>query len=109
LASRYNLSATVIMLRARTVTQNAADATFTLQNRLLGESNNSDPSHGLSLNSSIVHHFYRTPSYGLGSIFFNPAKENATFGAPPQVSLRSSGSVQYAVFSWYRCFPLYNK
>jgi hypothetical protein len=85
--SAYNMSATVVMLRARTTAQKAARAEFTLQNRLLGETNQTHPSAGLSLNSSIVHHFYRTASFGLGSIFFNPAKQNATFGAPPQESM----------------------
>lgn len=86
-SSTYNMSATVVMLRARTAAQKAAGAEFTLQNRLLGEGNVTHPSAGLSLNSSIVHHFYRTASYGLGSLFFNPTKDNATFGAPPQESM----------------------
>ena len=42
---------------------------------------------GLSLNSSIVHNFYATASFGLGSIFFLPGKENVSIGAPPQESM----------------------
>jgi hypothetical protein len=55
----------------------------TMQNRLLGEGNSTDPAAGLSLNSSIVHNYYATSSFGLGSIYWNPAK-NLTLGAPPQ-------------------------
>eukprot|EP01051_Picozoa_sp_SAG22_P001600 SAG22_NODE_64_length_23238_cov_83.185566_13_plen_624_part_00 len=84
--STYNMSSTVIMLRARTAAQKAAAAPFTLQNRLLGETNETDPAAGLSLNSSIVHNFYATESFGLGSIFFDPSK-NKTLGAPPQESM----------------------
>ena len=84
-SSMYNMSSTVVMLRARTAAQKEASATYTLQNRLLGEANQTSPTL-LSLNSSIVHNFYATPSFGLGSIFFDPAK-NATFGAPPQESM----------------------
>ena len=82
--SSYNMSSTAIMLRARSAEQEQHDSSYRVQNRLLGEANGTA---GLSLNSSIVHHFYRTGSYGLGSIFFNPAKANTSFGAPPQESM----------------------
>lgn len=81
--SSYNLSSTTIMLRARSAEQKNLVSSYRVQNRLLGEANGTA---GLSLNSSIVHRFYRTESYGLGSIFFNPAK-NTSFGAPPQESM----------------------
>eukprot|EP01051_Picozoa_sp_SAG22_P001471 SAG22_NODE_58_length_23645_cov_16.637943_11_plen_391_part_00 len=85
LTSSYNMSSTVIMLRARTTAQKDQVGPYTVQNRLLGEANQSAPAL-LSLNSSIVHNFYATESFGLGSIFFNPAK-NTTLGAPPQESM----------------------
>jgi len=34
-----------------------------------------------------VHNFYATASFGLGSIFFLPGKENVSIGAPPQESM----------------------
>ena len=72
LTSRYNLSSTVIM-RRRTQQlrseqgQGAEEVEITVQNRLLGETNTTDPAAGLSLNSSIVHNYYATSSFGLGS------------------------------------------
>jgi hypothetical protein len=65
----YNMSSTVIMLRNRTAAQKAASAEIMLQNRLLGEANQTHPGAGLSLNSSIVHNYYGTESFGLGSIY----------------------------------------
>ena len=81
----YNMSSTVIMLRNRTATQKLAATEITVQNRMLGEANHTGD--GLSLNSSIVHNFYATASFGLGSIYFLPGKENSTIGAPPQESM----------------------
>ena len=87
LTSRYNMSCTVIMRRAcQEVWCDGDETEITLQNRLLGEVNQTDPSTGLSLNSSIVHNYYATSTFGLGSIYFNPVR-NATFGAPPQESM----------------------
>ena len=34
-----------------------------------------------------MHNFYATASFGLGSIFFLPGKENVSIGAPPQESM----------------------
>jgi|EP01043_Picozoa_sp_COSAG02_P078206 hypothetical protein len=61
--SRYNLSATVIMRRLQL---DKTDTEIVVQNRLLGEANHTT-SAGLSLNSSIVHNFYATSTFGLGS------------------------------------------
>ena len=83
--STYNMSNTVVMLRARTQTQKLSDLYYSLQNRLW-EANHSDRMQ-VTTNSSIVHNYFSTASYGLGSIYFNPAK-NTTFGAiAPQESM----------------------
>ena len=69
-SSRYNMSATVIMRRLCVMTQcDGSEYEITLQNRLLGEANQSSPSAGLSLNSSIVHNYDATSAFGLGSAF----------------------------------------
>jgi hypothetical protein len=72
-----------ISKQGNTVSRLFSHMQVTMQNRLLGEGNSTDPAAGLSLNSSIVHNYYATSSFGLGSIYWNPAK-NLTLGAPPQ-------------------------
>eukprot|EP01047_Picozoa_sp_COSAG01_P051705 COSAG01_NODE_5363_length_4309_cov_5.219240_3_plen_381_part_00 len=88
LTSSYNMSTTVIMRRACQAAQcEGSETEVKVQNRLLGEANHTDASAGLSLDSRIVHTFYGTSSFGLGSIYFDPSRNDSTIGAPPQESM----------------------
>ena len=94
--SSYEMGPTTIMVHNRTA-KLATPPTFTVRNRLLGEMNATHPSL-LSTNSSLVHYYHRTPSFGAGSLIFNPNPDPASppggggggakrlFGAPPQES-----------------------
>ena len=61
------MSATVVMRRlASHLDLDDVQKEIVVRNRLLGEANQT-ASAGLSLNSSIVHNFYATSTFGLGS------------------------------------------
>ena len=60
--SSYNMSATTVMIRARTAPQAQADSSYTVQNRLLGEGNgmrrepfNSTPTAANPISSGSLH------------------------------------------------------
>jgi len=81
--SSYTMSPVAVMLRHDMA--GISQQEYRVTNRLLGEATVSSPGE-LSLNSSILHQFYHQQSFGLGTIFFNPAA-NASFGAPPQEAM----------------------
>ena len=90
--SSYRMGPTAIVVHNKTAGL-AVQPTYTVRNRLLGQMNSTHPSL-LSTNSSLVHYFHRTPTYGAGSLIFNPnpnptgrsGQPNRLFGAPPQES-----------------------